>query len=295
MVIKKEILNNLKEYNEQLDKHLPKLNMDFLNAEAILNLNSNNSLDDEFMTLMASNVVDLRTEMSLLRRNLAGDIEGMVLRQISESQKVFFDQMNKFYTNTVIDMKNNLGAYVEELSKELMNTKLELAKIASNTNLFTKTLDDFKNEMLIFKKDMEHFTQVVDEANKVNLKDGLKHELGALTEEFARKNAFLESNVLNLNKNLIAIERGIKNVDELVADNRELLRDEASQIKRIKITKNSNSASPNVRLVGDKLAQLPEGEVIKDKISHKKQPVIISNVEKLLEIERRMEKLNSLR
>lgn len=187
MSVKKEILDNLKEYNEQLDKHLPKMNMDFLNSESILNLNSNNSSDDEFMSLMASNVVDLRTEMSLLRRNLAGDIEGMVLRQISNSQKTFFDQMNKFYTSSVMDMKNNLGKYVKELNVELSNTKLELAKIATNTDFFSKSLDDFKHEMLMFKKDMENFTQVVDEANKTNLKDGLKRELNNLTEEFSKK------------------------------------------------------------------------------------------------------------
>lgn len=94
---------------------------------------------------------------------------------------------------------------------------------------------------------------------------------------------------------MITIERGIKTVDSLVTDNAELLREESSQIKKLKIIKNSNTSNPNSKLVGEKLSNLGEGEVVKDKIDHSKPPIIISNVEKLLEIERRMEKLNSLR
>ena len=79
MVLKclvKKIVDELKKYNKELERHIPGLDIDVVRETKIFQ----NAQNEDYFTLFAENLMDLRTELALLRKNISTDVEGMVLR-----------------------------------------------------------------------------------------------------------------------------------------------------------------------------------------------------------------------
>jgi len=142
MVDKKDIISELKKFNDDLETHLPKLDFEFLNNS---NVSSNSSQSEELLSLIASNFVDLRTEVALMRKNMMSDVEAMILRIMSEQQGQFVGQVNGIYGKILLELKTNFSSYVQDLVSEMSNLKNEFSKVSTdNASLNTAVTDIYK-------------------------------------------------------------------------------------------------------------------------------------------------------
>ena len=86
MVLNNDLIGDLKKYNKELESHFS--NLDFSSINDFSSSKSNYE-ESEYFSLFANNLMDLKTEMALMRKNLTSDVEGMVHRLIKEEQESF--------------------------------------------------------------------------------------------------------------------------------------------------------------------------------------------------------------
>ena len=100
----KKIIEEMRKYNKELERHIPGLDDSSLNSNSVFKTDND---QDEVFTLFAQNLLDLRTEMNLIRKNLSTDIEGMVTRVVNEQQRKFNSRMDNFFVKAILDVKEN--------------------------------------------------------------------------------------------------------------------------------------------------------------------------------------------
>ncbi len=135
MVQNKKMVDELKKYNFALEKHFNNLDFDSISTLST----NNNSIDlenNEFYSLIATSVMDTKTEMALLRKNLSVEIESMTKRMIQDEQKMFIDQMNKFYGKIIFELKENLNSHVIEINSEVVELKRDISEISNRNKDF---------------------------------------------------------------------------------------------------------------------------------------------------------------
>ncbi len=174
----KKIISELKKYNQDLEKHVPGLDLDLMKESRL-----QSSRNEDYYTLFAENLVDMRTEIALMRKNLSADVEGMVLRVVNEQQNRFSQRMNDFFVKAVLDVKETwdtrLSTFVDEISdvKKVFNgMKVE------NSNL-SELVKNINEEILMLKS---------------SVGDG---EVKAERKELRNRIEELESLIKTLNKN----------------------------------------------------------------------------------------------
>jgi hypothetical protein len=184
MVSKKNIIDEMKKFNDDLDKHLPHLSTEsLLNKEAFQKSSDNN----EMLTLLASNMVDLRTELNLMRKNIVGDMHSMMMKLVSDEQKIFMEQINNVYTKSLVEIKQNFGSYITSINEEIVEVRKEFNKIArqgdnlkSNFENFSEIMSNFSSTLSEFDKNMSNPAKEINEQLKnlnLNLKDSSFHLL----------------------------------------------------------------------------------------------------------------------
>lgn len=288
MVNKKHIIDDLKKFNEDLDKHLPKLNLDFIeNADSLKNLDDDTA---KYLSLLSSNIVDLRTEMALLRKNLSGDVEGMVLRQVSKFQQNFMNQINAFYSRAILELKESFGIYVREANLEIVKLKKDLNEAMPQIDFLSTSTKDIHSELeLMSQRINSGFSNLIDGNQLMEIGE----KLDILKTEISNKNNYIETNILNLNKKIIGLEDNF-----LDMKNQKFLREK--QEDKLSLTLKTPKEDITLNLKDSKIepaqiSQKTKNNIIENKIPEKLESPIVSNVEKILEIEKRIEKLNSLR
>ncbi len=242
MVIKKEILNDLKKYNKDLEKYLPGVDFSYLEK---VDLDSEKTPNEEYFGLLASNLVDLRTEFALMRKNLAVEIEGMVQRTITEQQNIFLDQANKFYGTIINDLKQNFSTYIKEINTELVKLKKEFNNFNIQNKDFSVKLDNFNNEILDLKKSIVkldiNISNNENALTPINFElDSIKNnlfELDSNLKELVSVNKDLKS---NLNNNFQ--ENILKVLNRILANEKEI----SQKVSSIKIEDNSKNKLSNL-------------------------------------------------
>lgn len=159
MVAKKKIVDDLKKYNKELEMHLPGLNLEHLAGSDAF---SNKGEMDDYLALFTNNLMDVKAEMELLRKNLMDNVERVVMKIVSEQQSMFYQKINEHVNTLTINVKNNFASHVERISDELEVVKKEFSKVVvSNSDLATKVdilvadmtkVDIVSDELNLFKE-----------------------------------------------------------------------------------------------------------------------------------------------
>ena len=233
MVQNKKIVDELKKYNTALEKHFTNLDFDSLSqlSEGTGNLSQN----PEFYSIVATSIMDTKTEMALLRKNLSIEIEGMTKRMIQEQQNNFMEQMNKFYGKTIFELKENLNAHVLEINSNVSELKRDINNFSKKNTDFSKTLESFSDEISEFKQALVSIEEISNRNNntkelfsKLNL---FEDKIDKLLNEITKKNNFIETNVLGLNKKLVKIETRVLETEEILLNEKTLLEKESNKNK----------------------------------------------------------------
>lgn len=264
MVMKKEVLKELQKFNDDLNKHLPELNLDFLQNKEVFSKEENMN---ELVPLLANNLMDLKTEIALIRKNLVDSVEGMVLRVISEQQKSFANQMDRMFTQMLVEMKGNFSSYITEVSNDMGLIKKDVDKLHLKTDNLSSKLDIFDNKIV-------ELTASTDEIKNLrsNISTVVNKEVDSIKSEILK----IDSNLMNnINKKFIEMGRKYTQLEETMKTEKLLL---------------SNESTNDIELID---------EIIEDEDDFNKLEINIANsgdnLQKLISIEDRIRKLDSLK
>ena len=146
MVVKKDIISEFKQLNKELEKHLGKIGTDVLIEKQLNSIQENDlTIDSENLTLISSSLIDIRTEMALLRKHFSNDIENIVLNSVKEQQQIFLKSMNSFQANLALEMKKNFSFELKDLTSEIRELKrnhLKTQSILEEKNIELETLKE---------------------------------------------------------------------------------------------------------------------------------------------------------
>lgn len=231
MVQNKKFVDELKKYNTALEKHFTNLDFDSLSqlSEGTGNLSQN----PEFYSIVATSIMDTKTEMALLRKNLSIEIEGMTKRMIVEQQNNFMEQMNKFYGKTIFELKENLNSHVLEINSNVSELKRDINDFSKKNTDFSKTLDSFSDEISEFKQALVSIEEISNRNNNnkelFSKLNSFEDKIDKLLNEITKKNNFIETNVLGLNKKLVKIETRVLETEEILLNEKTLLEKESNK------------------------------------------------------------------
>lgn len=140
-----KIIKEFKKFNQDLEKHLPNLDLDFLkeNQESL----EESSPTDDILTLLVNTVNDMKTELALTKRNLADNIEGMVLRVINQDHNLFAKQISETNAKYVASIRDSLGSYIAQLNEELSVIRKEFNKMTISNQKMTSEFAQYKDEL----------------------------------------------------------------------------------------------------------------------------------------------------
>lgn len=270
MVLKKEILSDLKKFNKDLEKYVG--GVDFSSFSKDPKFFSENK-NEEYFSLLVSNLSDVRTEFALFRKNFANDIENMVLRAISEQQNQFSNQMNLFNSNVVNDLKNNFSQYLEEVSENISNLKKEFVKIQTQNSSFDNRIKSFDSDLIELKSLLTKLDSKLEDSNI--------DELGI---QISKNNELLSKNIFNIGQKI-----------EILEKNNLKLKSQTSNINKHfdeKIDKKNNLLLSHINKLNEKL-NIVDNNFIQ---VNTKQSLLDSNVnEKLNSINSKFVDINNLK
>lgn len=327
MVAEKEIITDLKKYNKELEKYLPELEVDFLTSSSSFS-NTSAEVDDNF-ALLANNILDLRTEMALIRKNLSNDIEGMVSKMIVKQQNDFMQQTTSFYNKIILDMKNNFAGYIKGINSEISDMKKEFNVLSIQNLNFEKKLSSFNGEILDFKSLINDFNLEIIDLKDLNIGqklDSFGNNVKNFSKVFEGKFGSFQENLITLNKTFATFDSSLKLLDNKIKNDTKYLEDTENLMKSLKVDQDRNNFKfeNEIQKVIETMGALEtdagvirnSNKTIKSKpiknsktinsikvknqdskiLSASNEPIIeTSTVDKLINIDERLNKLNSLR
>lgn len=210
-----KLLKELKEYNKDLEKHLPQTDFSSFND---FNLFEKSNPIEEMIYLLVDNMNDLKSEMSLMRRNLSNEIENMIKTNINNQQEEIinniFKQNNQFTSN----IKENMENFKIDISSDIFKLKKEVSKAQNSINNLTENSGQYNQQSVLNNQELQDI--------KNNIKS-LKEKLNNI-EEQVQKNQTIEIG----NKKMI--EKSNKNKPTIIHSNQPLKERSVSIEKRIK-------------------------------------------------------------
>ncbi len=201
---KKDMVSELKKLNLDLEKHMPKLNYDFLEDSSFGEVNDSN--DKEFMTLLATNFADLRTEVALMRKSIMSDTESMIMRILGKQQREFMQQTNDLYGRIIIDMKSNFASFLKELAEEVSAMRKDLGSFAVSNDSLDATLKEIKSELVDVSSSLNGSTNGDSKIDAIAAKiEELVEESGKKTNsgfvDYSKKFDMIYASIVELRKN----------------------------------------------------------------------------------------------
>ncbi len=212
MVLKKNLLKELRNSNKELEKYFSNIDLDNISNEKISSSRNN---DDDFLNVIGTGILDLRTEVSFLRKNLSNDVEAMVMKTIQNSQQQFSKQINQVYSKLLLDLKSNFSGYISEINEEFSIMKKEFNKMVLKDELVDNSLSNFRDEVLKLNSQISKLDKNSNKKIEEKIDSLMKYFL-EINESLTKKNIFLESNLLGVNKKLVNVESSFKDFDNLI-------------------------------------------------------------------------------
>lgn len=202
MVSNKDMISELKKYNSDLEKHVPGLDLDLMKESNLYNISKN----DDYFTLFAENLVDLRTEIALMRKNLSADVEGMVLRVVNEQQNMFSKRMNDFFVRAILDVKETWDTRLSSFTDEVSEIKKGFNEMKIQNENSNNMLKDINEEIMLLKASTTDSKRNNEEyknlENKISILESLMKRLilnSERTNDLDKKINYVDQKVLSFN------------------------------------------------------------------------------------------------
>lgn len=259
MVSKKELISELQKYNKDLEKYVSHVDTKYIDK---LSLDKKvQEKEEENFSLLASSIMDLRTEVALSRKNLAGDTERILTKLVEEQHERSVEQIKKVYNKIIYEIKENFSSYVITLSEKFSTLENEVREMEGKIDTLKDNIKNTREEVseIIIKLDK------TDHATELSLKN--------IKRNFANE-------IANLKGKVERIDEDVDNLDLIAKTNRKLLEKENDELKSLG------------NMVGENKIGIPYEEINKGKID---VPIEIPRVHKMLAIDEKIKKLESLR
>lgn len=229
MVVKKDLISEFQKLNTELEKHLGKLGTEFLVDNQLDFNHSDSNSQKEDLTLLSSSLLDIRMELSLIRKNFTSDLENLMLQLIKEEQNHFLNSMNSIQSNLALEMKKNFGLEIKELVSELRDIKTSLKKNSLSIEKNNNDLNEIKESQSQIKDLLENssilqdfeYEKLLEEIKEINFSINSKN---SSQNDFSQNYNLLSSNIKKIENEIL----GLKNV---VLSNNKSLENFSSQIK----------------------------------------------------------------
>ncbi len=154
MVSKKKILEDMKKYNSALEKHVSSIDPSLLEEKA---LNSGvDSANKEYFTLLSGNLVDVRTELALLRKNLSNDVESMIMRSVENSHLKVEHTLAAFQSKITLEVKRATSHVFDDFSEEFHKIKEDIKEVKLSQNKMAMSFETLKG---VFEDNSEFLTE----------------------------------------------------------------------------------------------------------------------------------------
>lgn len=284
--------------------------------------------DNEFSSLVAGNLMDIKTEMGLMRRNITSQVEGMVTRALAKQQGEFMNQARDLFAKSTMELKRNFSAQSKYFEQSMFEFKKEISQINDFQNEFTRSLSDMKAEISELKGCVDDFSsQTPKLSSKIessyDMISQIENKLSSMESFNKNKTHYVENNLLTLNKKLAQIEKTSKDMGQSIESNKSFMENTDSKIlgnvdilnkKIMSMEKKSNKSESEMsyglsqtvskrKSPDSKKARVSAEEIEKNLDSEKyfDSLDIIGNslkenkFDKILEVESRIKKLNEMR
>ena len=282
---KKDIIKELKEFNKALENHMPNLELDYIKD---INVSGKEKDTEEYFALLANNIMELRTEMALTRKNLSTEVEGMVMRSVSEQQNKFFDQIKKFYGVIIMEIKDNLSNHLKDITDEMNSLKRKYNEISLQNENFANLLDDALIDLKEVTSHSEDNTNSIKDMTSFSKSrfDNFYGKLEQLGNDINKRKFYFEDNLIKLNKRLSRIEGMVEEIaiNNGLEDNRKLTM--YSEIDEREMDEALKKGIQNSNTYKDR----NDSNLFVKKKSEEDE-----TLGKIQEIEKKLKKLNSLR
>lgn len=291
----KKLIDELKRYNKDLEKHVSGVDLELVNKS--LKSNSPNSESAEFHSLFAQNLLDLRTEISLLRKNLSVDIEGMVMRVVTGQQNQFSEKMNSLFLETTFDMKRYLNETIGKFGDEITQIKKSYNDMSIQNENLSSEISNLTGEVTILKSKIESqdlTAQTMDLQRKLEEVD---FKLDSSTKLIFEKDKQLHENLQRLFNSLDEISNFSKTLPSLIS----VKKPQISSINVLPPIKIQNEHKDVEIIHSSELPSQSRKKFVLDNSSSfetksLKTPTMTSELpNKILDIDARLNKLNSLK
>jgi hypothetical protein len=325
MAKKKSVVDELKGYNKELGTHLPDLDFDFLKSGGVFR--DKDDYDEDINSLVASNLIDLKTEMALVRKNLTDSMEGMIMRSLNTQQSQFAKFMDDFYKKMTLSFKSTVSTFSEELGGEFSKMRKELEKISLSNKILSDKLEDFGNDFVEVKSIFSEFGEFKDETNSLLEKkfSGIDERLSKIEEGFLSINDSNKSELGKVSKLILIQKEGIDKISKDLTTKYLGIKEEITEFNKnnnVNVRKKLSNFNESLSDLGKKdnfvksktksdINVIKKDEIDNNILSSElkntilESPQIVSDddfrfesnstVEKLIKIDSRLKKLNSLR
>ncbi|NQZ84677.1 MAG: hypothetical protein HRU03_03070 [Nanoarchaeales archaeon] len=206
----KKLIDELKKYNSELDKHVSGIDLGLM-AKSLKN---NSPSDDaiEFNHLFSQNLLDLRLEVSLLRKNLSVDIEGMVMKVVNEQQNLFSNKMNNLFLQTTLDMKTFLNDMVLKFGNEITQIKKSYNEMSVQNSNMISQISSLSSEILVLRDEFQRQNYGQTQIDITRKLDEIENTIQLSTTLINEHNQMLDGQFSHVNKTLTKISNNANQV-----------------------------------------------------------------------------------
>jgi methyl-accepting chemotaxis protein len=198
--INKKLIDELKKYNTELDKHVSGVDVNLMSR--VSKNSSPSEQNEEFNHLFSQNLLDLRTEVSLLRKNLSVDIEGMVMKVVNNQQNLFSEKMNNLFLQTTMDMKTFLNDMVVNFGDEITQIKRSYNDMSiQNSNLISQ-VSNLSDEVLVLREEIHAQKHTQNQLEISRKLDNIENTIQLSTTLINENNHSITNYFSNVNKSL---------------------------------------------------------------------------------------------
>lgn len=291
----KKAISELKKFNADLEKHIGEVDIDLM-TEKLKSSSTKSSSDKEFNTLFAENLLDVRTELMILRKNMAVDIEGMVMRVVNNQQNQFVEKMNDMFLRTVVEMKQSLNESLSHFATEISELKRTNSEIILQNNNLVNNVKNISTGLSLLKSTVED-VKVSANNSRFDLKlSELTSLVNSSTKYILQNEQLLSSNNDKLSRNLFEISK------KLDITSKQFSQTDTRLVKGLsKINENIGSAILSNTKIKNEFKEREPVEIVVEK----SEPIILDEISvepvvekipsKILNIDERLGKLSSLK
>ncbi len=167
----------------------------------------------DLSTLVANNILDVKSEVVLLRKNILDNVSSIVMKVTSEQQNQFLKRLNDMYTSLNMNYKESLASSVSELYSELSNIRREVDKISMSNKNIVNNVEDFSSSFSELKS-------VINDLNDFKRKFTATGGIETIGKKFSvieeRLSRVINNNELQIDKFVTVLKNNNEKIDAVL-------------------------------------------------------------------------------